>query len=91
MGPCLCGDPACPSCGNPSLTALEIAEEKLMDAITEQQLSIFEYYFLIAAIPGLIAAYRVTSRTEIRERSVDDRMVIDQLTNALEDHNDNKT
>lgn len=34
-GPCLCGDPYCPSCGDPSLAEREAADDALFDKLEE--------------------------------------------------------
>lgn len=46
-GPCLCGDPYCPKCGNPGAAAYEEALDNLIDNINdldcdETELAIFE-------------------------------------------------
>lgn len=46
-GPCLCGDPYCPSCGNPAAARYADAWEEFIDAINdinpdETELEIFE-------------------------------------------------
>jgi len=41
--PCLCGDPYCPSCGNPSALALEGAVDDLLDAFNLEGFTFEEY------------------------------------------------
>lgn len=48
-GPCLCGDPYCPSCGSPGLAEAEAAEERLTELLGEIKASPMEYA-LIGAI-----------------------------------------
>jgi hypothetical protein len=35
MGPCLCGDPYCGSCGNPGLAALEDAADEINEEVNK--------------------------------------------------------
>jgi len=41
-GPCLCGDPYCPRCGNPERAAAEEAEEKLLDELGDLDMAVCE-------------------------------------------------
>ena len=46
-GPCLCGDPSCPSCGNPAQAAYEEAVDLMVErindlAMDEYELALFE-------------------------------------------------
>lgn len=38
IGPCLCGDPYCPSCGNPEQAAFEDAVEAMFEKIMEEKI-----------------------------------------------------
>jgi hypothetical protein len=56
VGPCLCGDLYCGSCGNPAHAALEEAEIALMDILNDNQATLGHYQILIAIIPTFIEA-----------------------------------
>lgn len=43
MGPCLCGDVYCPSCGNPEAAILEEAEAQAIEAMAKANLRADEY------------------------------------------------
>lgn len=40
---CMCGDPYCPSCGNPNRARVEEAEINLIDACVSAGLTVEEY------------------------------------------------
>lgn len=42
MGPCLCGDPYCPRCGNPAAAELEEAEQACIDAFSDFNVAEYE-------------------------------------------------
>ncbi len=52
-GPCLCGDPFCPSCGGPEAAELEVAEQQAMEALSTAHIRAEEYEIVIKA--GLVA------------------------------------
>lgn len=58
-GPCLCGDPYCPSCGDPYLAEIENAEEQMMKAFSDAKFSVEEY--------GLACRVAITAVNEFRE------------------------
>jgi hypothetical protein len=58
MGPCLCCDPYCSSCGNLTAMELEDAKQALMEVCAGEQLNVAEYKFLYDAVPSLIKTFR---------------------------------
>lgn len=64
-GPCLCGDPYCPSCGNPHLALLEEAETWAINSMAGANLSPDEYRMVVSV--GLAAVHhgrRIAKRAE---------------------------
>lgn len=43
MGPCLCGDPYCLSCGNPAAAEIEAAADDLLEKLAADGISADEY------------------------------------------------
>lgn len=58
MGPCLCGDPYCPSCGDPELGRIEAAEEAMMKALSDQKFTVEEYEFATRVAIQSVEAFR---------------------------------
>jgi len=54
-GPCLCGDPACPHCGNRGALAFEDQIEELWDVLDKQNVTEFELKLFIKV--GLAAVH----------------------------------
>jgi hypothetical protein len=48
-GPCLCGDPYCPSCGSPELVKIEAAEEAAIEELSRHNLTADEYALCVRA------------------------------------------
>ena len=57
-GPCLCGDPCCPHCGNPEAEKLEEAIEGMLDTFNENQLSAGEYQLVEAVGLAAVLSHR---------------------------------
>lgn len=55
MGPCLCGDTYCPSCGNPYAAELEAASEWAGEALFKAKLTPDEYRIVVSV--GLAAVH----------------------------------
>lgn len=83
--PCLCGDPYCGSCGDPSLAQFEAVEEKLMETLVELKASIFHYELLVAILPALVEAIDKIVNDQVRERMADDQMYISYLKDRVEE------
>lgn len=62
MGPCLCGDPYCSSCGNPAAAAIEDAESKLMELLNGENLTPDEYEIVGAA--GLAVVHTIREQVK---------------------------
>lgn len=58
MGPCLCGDPYCPSCGSPGLAEKEVAHEAFADRLWETDLDGDELNLLFEAGMAVVKAHR---------------------------------
>lgn len=67
MGPCLCGDTACPSCGNPYQAAVEAAEEAAFDQLGGAKLSPEEYDLVVVVGLAAVEAARRESQRVISE------------------------
>ncbi len=67
MGPCLCGDPYCPSCGDPGAAALEEWALAFTDKLIELGIADDEARFIDAAIPALLEAYRANVGVRVSE------------------------
>lgn len=68
MGPCLCGDPYCHSCGNPSAAKLEAAYDNLIEKINEFGLNSDEEFqlFLDVGIQAVKSA-RILAENAVKE------------------------
>ena len=82
-GPCLCGDPHCSSCGDPSLGALEDAEQRLWDGIPREAGPNF-YDFLTALVPNLFKVFNEAVDREVQERMTDNALYIAHLESKIE-------
>ena len=83
-GPCLCGDPYCPSCGDPSLGVLEDAEQRTTEALHEIELGPGFYDFLTALVPHLAKAFEEAVDREVQMRRADDALYISHLESKVE-------
>ena len=83
-GPCLCGDPYCPSCGDPSLAAAEEAEQKLCEVLNKLQLGPNFYDFVTELIPHLAKAFESAVDREVKERRADDGLYIAHLESKID-------
>ena len=82
-GPCLCGDPYCGSCGDPSLLAEEVAIDKLMDTMSNSGATIDHYTILIAIAPVLIKAVNDAVDSVVRDRMAGDQQYISHLKDRI--------
>lgn len=71
IGPCLCGDPYCPSCGNPSLAAWESAMEELDKELEEKKLDEIEFRIFKSVGFAAVDAHREAMK-EIKDRYADE-------------------
>lgn len=53
VGPCLCGDPACGSCGDPAWEEIEAAQEEALEWMSRARLTAVEYRIVVRV--GLVA------------------------------------
>jgi hypothetical protein len=83
VGPCLCGDPYCGSCGDPSLAILEEAEIKLADTMNEHKATIEHYDMVIKLVPILIRVVDEVVNERVKESRVADQEYIDYLKARL--------
>lgn len=58
IGPCLCGDPYCPSCGNPSQAAFGDALDQLCEDLEEMGLDEHEFVLFVTTGKAAVEAYR---------------------------------
>ena len=82
-GPCLCGDPYCGSCGDPSLLAEEAAIDKLMDTMSNSGATIDHYIILIAIVPALIKAVNNVVDAVVLDRMAGDQEYISYLKDRI--------
>jgi hypothetical protein len=67
-GPCLCGDPYCPSCGDPSLARWEDAIDSLVTLLeTELGVTEDEFAFLMEVIPVLVTEVRSVAKKAVED------------------------
>ena len=83
-GPCLCGDPYCPSCGDPSLGVLEDAEQRLYEALNELKVGPNFYDFVTELMPHLAKAFEAAVDREVKERRADDGLYIVHLESKID-------
>lgn len=57
-GPCLCGDPYCPSCGDPGLAEKEAAHEAFAERLWNTDLAAGELDLLFEAGMAAVKAHR---------------------------------
>jgi len=58
VGPCLCGDPYCPRCGDPERGKCEEAFDDLLDALMEKELTVPEIMMVKAIALVCVEAHR---------------------------------
>lgn len=87
-GPCLCGDPYCPSCGNPAQAEMEEAIEKLSEEIIAHGLDALE--FALFKKTGFETVINLRAAFAIREKEMAEahKEHIDQLKSEIEDLTD---
>jgi len=70
-GPCLCGDPYCPSCGNPASAALEDAigeaADRLVDGLYNENLDPDEYDLVLEVGLAAVRSARKITQARIKE------------------------
>jgi hypothetical protein len=82
-GPCLCGDPYCGSCGDPSLLAEEGAIDELIDVMRNNGATIDHYKVLIHLVPKLIAVINEVVNDVVQDRMAGDQQYIDYLKERI--------
>jgi len=83
VGPCLCGDPYCPSCGDPSAAEFEEWIERFTDKLIEAKIDIFEAKFIENSVFVLLKVYRDNIKDIIAEARQGDLEYIDHLKDRL--------
>ena len=68
MGPCLCGDPYCPSCGNPEAAKIEAAEAELLGLLAKECQSADDYQAVGRIAVVFLAEQRRAVKNAIQER-----------------------
>lgn len=58
-GPCVCGDPYCPRCGDPERAKAELAAERLADTVVELNATEEEVEMLIKIVPVILDLWRI--------------------------------
>ncbi len=84
-GPCLCGDPYCGSCGDPSLLAEEGAIDELIDTMRNNGATIDHYKVLIHLVPRLITVINEVVDDIVRDRMAGDQQYISHLEERLKE------
>lgn len=70
-GPCLCGDPYCPRCGNPSLAKLEAAQDWAAEQFANADLDENEYKLAVAVgLAAVTASRELVANALAGERAV---------------------
>jgi hypothetical protein len=82
-GPCLCGDPYCPRCGNPERAAAEEAEERLLDELGELDMAVDEYELLRKIAPNIIEAFREYCNNRVVNAIQNEKMEIQALKQEI--------
>lgn len=67
MGPCLCGDVYCPSCGNPGLAAIEAAADTMLERFSKAGLTPQEYEIVTNHGLALIETVRAAAASASKE------------------------
>jgi hypothetical protein len=67
MGPCLCGDPYCPHCGDPAAAAIEEAEVWAMERLAKARLAADEYQIVVRAGLAAVKAARKRVKSAVGE------------------------
>jgi hypothetical protein len=65
-GPCLCGDPYCPSCGSPEAAKVEAANEWAMAEFSNANLTPDEYKLVVKVGLQAVEAVRKAVDEEVR-------------------------
>lgn len=79
IGPCLCGDTYCPSCGDPVLAAIEAAAEWLMEELELQKLSADEYKIVAKVGIEAVKAAREAVAADNAQRALGEAESRDRL------------
>ncbi len=64
-GPCLCGDPYCSRCGDPTLAAIEAAEESAMKKLADANLTADEYETAVTVGLAAVQMQRIAIKAEL--------------------------
>lgn len=79
FGPCLCGDPYCPRCGDPSREIFEAAYERLCERIEEEKFTSAEFDFFIEVGFAAVMAHRKAVDEMVKGLNVDHTQYVDHL------------
>lgn len=83
IGPCLCGDPCCPSCGDPGACEMEAAYETFWDILEENEISPEELgIFLNVGLSAVLNARELAKEVAQNVR-YDSQITVDMLKRQL--------
>jgi len=68
VGPCLCGDPYCPYCGDPGAAAVEEAGIWAMERLAKARLTADEYRIVVRAGLAAVKASRTVTAAVVADR-----------------------
>lgn len=86
VGPCLCGDPYCPSCGNPAQAAYEEALEAFFDELRDMGLDEFEFAIFKEVGLAAVEAFRKVEKRVSAKQSQGDALYIQHLEDEVAIH-----
>jgi hypothetical protein len=83
IGPCMCGDPYCSSCGDPSLAKMEEAIEALTERLINLKLDEDELWLFEKMGKAAVEAQRECMTNRISTAREDDGQYIEYLESQL--------
>lgn len=83
-GPCLCGDPYCPSCGNPEQENFKDAIDDLCEKMEDEQLSDHELGLFISVGFAAVKEHRRAVGGIMSDVNADHNAHVDHLQNQID-------
>jgi hypothetical protein len=83
-GPCLCGDPYCPSCGDPEAARVEEECEKLWTEMDEKRMSLIELKLFKDVGFAAVEGHREACKDVVAEVRQDNAIHVSMLEDHIE-------
>jgi len=83
IGPCMCGDPYCPSCGDPGLAKYEQACDDLLAELEAAELTPEEFEVFKTVGLAAVDAHRAGVKAVVSEVQAEHAMYVEHLKSQI--------